>query len=144
MLLRQVGLTMESKYVRPDDGTQPYRRRKITDESWQAVQMYVSYRESLKSIREEALSQQQGAAVPSPVSDTPLITSLRKSEGGDQETLDLADTLVTAMQAGKDAVLSAWEKWKPDRRAEVLSELQETVLERFLGFIPDLFLWCSG
>ena len=144
-LMRQVGLSVESKYVRPDNGTQPYRQRKITDESWQAVQMYVSYRESLKSIREEALSQQQGAAVPSPVSDHPPDNFSKEARrGGDQETLDLADTLVTAMQAGKDAVLSAWETWKPDRRAEVLSELQETVLERLLGFIPDLFLWCSG
>ena len=148
-LMQQVGLSLEAEYVRPGDGSEPYRQRRISDESWQAAQMYVRYRESLKAVREE--SESAAAIAPSKLAiaatladHPPDVFSNEAREGGDQETPALVDTLVSAMTVGRDAVLSAWKSWQPDRRAEILSGLQEGIIERLLEFVPDLFLWCSG
>ena len=147
-LMRQVGLSMESEYVRPGDGSEPYRQRKISDESWQAAQMYVRYKESLKATYEE----KEVAPAPTGVVSTAVAANPdhppknffnEAREGGDQETSALASMLVSAMTVGKEAALSAWKGFLPGKRAEVLSNLQESVLERLLGFIPDLFLWCG-
>jgi hypothetical protein len=60
-LMQQLGLELEKKWAEVKPGQRRFKRRRISAESWQFAQMYVTYRESLKA---EAVDDREIAVEP--------------------------------------------------------------------------------
>ncbi len=61
-LFRQIGLELQKEWATVKPGQHRYKRRRISDESWQYAQMYVNYQQQLKLEREAHHANQEAAS----------------------------------------------------------------------------------